>query len=316
VLLCACHPTGALAQGQLAPVVIRLDRMYMSGANENADTYVPGLFGPVGSTQELVGGVIGAVFTGTGDQRVERDYTSLVSSVPNMNVEQALADAFACVGLTKEQRPCREVRIIAPGLTEISPAPRGGGDLALIGVTLNFSIYKNLFQALALVNFTTNSDVRSQQIIIMYEEYAPAEIDETPWYKDPEDVSESDVKRHAAAREYWLTGAPSKLETATSGTIADMAAITSMMLAAASSPGAIPDLEAWMLQWPLASELAADGTRECSGRRCRGVYYLKATPERDWIIDTTFPLTLEVVRSLQPEFGGGKPRGNVGTSPE
>jgi hypothetical protein len=314
-LFSAFHSTSSLAQDPLAPVVIRLDRMYMSGANADANTYVPGLFGPIGSTQDLVGGVIGGALIGAGDKGVGRDYASLVSNVPNVNVEQALADAFACVGLREEQRPCREVRIIAPGITEISPAARGGGDLALIGVTLNFSIYKNLFQAFAVVNFTTNDYERapSQPIVVMYEEYAPAEIDETPWYKDPEDVSESDVRRHAAAREYWLTGSPSKLEATTLGAITDVAGITSMMLAAARSTGAIPDLEAWVLQWPLASELAAAGTRECSGRRCRGVYYLKTTPERDWIIDTTFPLTLEVVRSLAPTFAAGKPRGNVGT---
>jgi hypothetical protein len=276
-------------------------------------TLPPGALANVSSTP--TGGINTGIISAAADRIVARTHASLFKETPNIDLHAELERAFACVGLDEGQRPCREVRVIDPASDEpLLPVEKGVGQLPWIAVTLNFMSYQTLFAAQVHLNFwTTDSEVApQQQLIVYYEEYAPAGIDEAPWYKDPDDVSESDVRRHAAAREYWLSGTPSKLESTVLAAIADVAAITSNLLSTADA-GQIPDVEAWIESWPEASELAAQGLRECSGRRCR-VRYVKTTPERDWIVDTTFGLMMEVVRSARPEFAQRSQRASAGSA--
>jgi hypothetical protein len=208
------------------------------------------------------------------------------------------------VGLPKDARSCRNVQII----TWTTPASEGAETAEppsapiLVSLTIVF-VDQVLFVGAGVHFVAEGSRPRRNSIYIEHESYPAEPLNQSPWYRNPDRVSKADVKLHAAARAYWLTGSPNRVEAALHEAVDDIAQVVATALASAPVSNGLPNFEAWRMQLPRGKDLADQGLRACSSRACDRRY--ARVGERDWIVAKPTGLSVDfenTVRSVPAEY--------------
>jgi hypothetical protein len=91
-----------------------------------------------------------------------------------------------------------------------------------------------------------------------------------------------------AARQYWLEGSPSRLETSVRRAFADFAGITQLFYPHAGERDFNPLKSEWGKSLATLGELKQQGVRACRGAECRRPY-LKLDGDRVWFLPESMP---------------------------